>query len=226
MIETHRDGWSRRELLELAMGCSGAALFGGVTPAVAGEKYAYTPVLTYGPFYPIEKPAERDADLTRVAGAPAPAKGQVVHVSGRVLNQVGEPVAGARIEIWQANAAGRYAHPSDRNSAPLDAGFQGFGVLESDRDGHCSFKTVKPGAYPGAFAGLRAPHIHFDVTARVNKLVTQMFFPGEPLNARDVILRAIPGGRQAAVTGRILAPTKNLEPDSLVALWDIVLITG
>jgi len=179
MIETHRDGWSRRELLELAMGCSGAALFGGVTPAVAGEKYAYTPVLTYGPFYPIEKPAERDADLTRVAGAPAPAKGQVVHVSGRVLNQFGEPVAGARIEIWQANAA-----------------------------------------------GLRAPHIHFDVTGRVNKLVTQMFFPGEPLNARDVILRAIPGGRQAAVTGRILAPTKNLEPDSLVALWDIVLITG
>ena len=103
----------------------------------------------------------------------------VVHVSGRVLNQFGEPVAGARIEIWQANAA-----------------------------------------------GLRAPHIHFDVTGRVNKLVTQMFFPGEPLNARDAILRAIPGGRQAAVTGRILAPTKNLEPDSLVALWDIVLITG
>lgn len=226
MIRTHEDRVSRRELLELAVGCSGVALCGLATPAIAESHRPYTPVLTYGPFYPLERPAERDADLTRVAGAATAAKGRVVHVTGRVLTSKGMPVAGARIELWQANAAGRYAHPSDTNPAPLDPGFQGFGIVESDREGHYSFKTVKPGAYPGGFAGLRTPHIHFDVTGRINKLVTQMFFPGEPENAGDVILKTIPGGRQELVTARLALPTKELEPDSIVALWDIVLLTG
>lgn len=227
MITAHPDRLSRRELLELAMGFGGAALCGLATPAIAGElAYRFTPPLTYGPFYPQVKLAEQDSDLTRVAGASARAQGQIVHVTGRVLNQKGEPVVGARVELWQANAHGRYMHGSDENTAPLDPNFQGFGALETDRDGHYSFKTIKPGAYPGLIAGLRTPHIHFDVYGKVDRLVTQMFFPDQPENAKDAILQDIRGGRQDLVTARIQPPTKELEPDSIVALWDIVLITG
>ncbi len=99
---------------------------------------------------------------------------------GRVLNAGGEPVSGARIEIWQANAHGRYAHPADDNPAPLDPNFQGYAKLLTDADGRYRFKTIKPSAYPaGAF--MRPAHIHFDVTGKLDRLVTQMYFPDDPL---------------------------------------------
>ena len=226
-MHSHRDELTRRELFELAIGLSGVTLLDSANAAVAQTgPSGFTPFLPQGPFYPQVKPVDDDADLTTVAGSAMRAQGKLVHVTGRVLNLKGEPVSGARIEVWQANAHGRYSHPSDMNPAPADPSFQGYGVIATNHDGFYSFKTIKPGPYPGIYAGLRAPHIHFDVSGKVNRLITQMFFPNEPENARDAILQNVRGGRQDAVIARIAAPTKELEPDSIVAVWDVVLMTG
>lgn len=169
---------SRRLLL-----VQGTATF---ATAAAAKPLGFTQPLTMGPFYPLTKPAEQDNDLTRVRGHKHRARGEVAEVSGRILNIGGDPVPGALIEIWQANAAGRYFHPSDKNTAFLDPGFQGYANLRADRAGAYRYVTIKQGAYPGP-GGMRTPHIHLDVDGRVDRLVTQMFFPGEPLNANDVV---------------------------------------
>ena len=133
-----------------------------------------TPDQVMGPFYPLTKPLDRGADLTTIPGKPGRAHGQVIHLMGRVLDMKGKPVAGARVEIWQANTHGRYVHPSDTNPAPLDPNFEGFGVQITDREGRYRFKTIKPDGYPTHIPGWkRPPHIHFDVTGKVDKLVTQ-----------------------------------------------------
>src|SRR5205809_1232643 len=109
---------------------------------------------------------------------------EVIHVMGRVLNVEGQPVRGARVELWQANAHGRYTHPSDTNSAPLDPNFEGFAVQTTDAEGRYRFKTIKPGAYPANPNWMRPPHLHFEVTGKVNRLVTQLYFPGEARTTR------------------------------------------
>ena len=112
-----------------------------------------------GPFYPVMKTPDRSGDLTRVNGSAGRAKGQVLNVTGRVVNPAGEPVRDARVEIWQANAAGRYAHPDDPNPAPLDPNFEGFGVVTTDAEGRYRFKTIKPAAYPtGPTSSAAGPH--------------------------------------------------------------------
>jgi protocatechuate 3,4-dioxygenase beta subunit len=140
---------------------------------------------------------------------------------GRVLNANGEPVKGARLEIWQANANGRYAHPSDDNPAPLDPNFEGYATLLTDVDGRYRFKTIRPSGY---LAGsiMRPAHIHFVVADKSNRLVTQMYFPGDPLNENDSVLATAAKNRQLLVA-EVHAPTSDLEPDSLLARWDIVL---
>ena len=179
-----------------------------------------------GPFYPVVKPLDQDADLTTIAGKPGRAEGQVLHVMGRVVTVAGYPVPGARLEIWQANTHGRYTHPGDTNPAPLDPNFEGFAVLTTDAEGRYRMKTVKPGAYPaGPDSRLRPPHIHFDVTGKSNRLVTQMYFAGEPLNDKDPFLQSVAGGKERLIV-RLGPPTQGFEPDSLVAVWDIVLDYG
>ena len=211
--------FSRRHLLA---GACAAAAFGG--PAAAAEQLRRTPTQALGPFYPLEKPLDDDADLTRIKGRTARATGQVLHVSGRVLNADGEPVKGARIEIWQANAHGRYTHPGDNNPAPLDPNFEGYARLATDNEGRYRFKTIKPGGYPaGSIA--RPPHIHFDVSGKRNRLVTQMYFPGEPLNERDVLLAAAMKNQQMLIAD-LRPPAPDMEPDSMLAHWDIVLENG
>jgi protocatechuate 3,4-dioxygenase, beta subunit len=149
----------------------------------------------------------------------------VIYLMGRVLNQRGEPVPGAKVEIWQANNHGRYVHPSDSNPAPLDPNFEGYGVQLADGEGRYRFKTIKPGAYPTTTAGwIRPPHIHFDVSGHVNRVVTQMYFDGEPLNDKDHFLQAT--NCKACLTTKLMPPPKELEIDSLVAVWDIVLARG
>jgi protocatechuate 3,4-dioxygenase beta subunit len=194
-----------------------------MAPVIA-EALQQTPAQGFGPFYPLTKPLDQDADLTIVAGRTGRASGQVIHVMGRVLNRSGEPLQDTRIEIWQANARGRYAHPNDRNPAPLDPNFQGYGSLTTDSLGRYRFKTIKPGAY-GDSGFMRAPHIHFDVRGRVNRIVTQMYFSGEPLNAKDwLLLRA--GAASDRLIVRLEAPLSGMESDSLLASWDIVLDEG
>jgi protocatechuate 3,4-dioxygenase beta subunit len=209
----------------MAVAVGGLAMSGGVSTVLA-QALRRTPDQILGPFYPVVKPLHQGADLTIIPGKPGRAAGQVIHVMGRVVNSNGQPVQGARVEIWQANTHGRYTHPSDTNPAPLDPHFDGFAVLTTDAQGRYRIKTIKPGAYPaGPDARMRPPHLHFDVTGKSNRLVTQMYFAGEPLNANDPFLQGAGPGKDRLIV-RLGPPSQGLEPDSLVAVWDIVLDRG
>lgn len=216
--------FSRREMLEMAIGLGGLAALSG-TAFAQEAKRLITPEAMVGPFYPILKPLDKDADLTVIAGNKTRAAGKIVHVTGRVLNQKGEPVEGAKIEIWQANTHGRYSHPSDPNDAPIDPNFQGYTILTTDAEGRYRFKTIKPGAYPATKTWTRPPHIHVDITGKTDRLTTQMFFPGEPLNEKDGIFLEMGSDKLAAVA-KLLPPTKEIESDAMLLTWDIVLAKG
>jgi protocatechuate 3,4-dioxygenase beta subunit len=215
---------TRRELLRAALGIGGA---GALRVCWAHASPDPTPFQTIGPFYPVTRPLDADADLTLIQGHAQRAEGQVIHLMGRVLDANGAPIAGARLEIWQANSKGRYAHPADRNPAPLDPNFQGFGAQRTDADGQYRFKTIKPAAYPVNPMNpsrVRPPHIHFDVSGKDSRLVTQMYFPGETDNPGDVIFGRLSAGEQRAVTASVAPPTPGMERDSLLVRWDIVLV--
>jgi protocatechuate 3,4-dioxygenase beta subunit len=123
------------------------------------------------------------------------AMGQLIGVEGRVGDEDGAPVANAVIEIWQANSAGKYIHELDRHEAPIDPNFTGQGRVLTDAEGHFQFQTIKPGAYPVMESDWwwRPPHIHFSIfgPSWMNRFVTQVFFPGEPLNAMDLLLNGV-----------------------------------
>ena len=135
-----------------------------------------------GPIYGHEAVLENDSDLTRQhAGEPL---GERIIVSGTVMDEDGRPIPNTLIEIWQANAAGRYIHVVDQHAAPLDPNFSGAGRCVTDAEGHYSFTTVKPGAYPwrNHHNAWRPNHIHFSLfgPSFLTRLVTQMYFPGRP----------------------------------------------
>jgi protocatechuate 3,4-dioxygenase beta subunit len=129
-------------------------------------------------------------------------------------------VAGAEIEIWQANAAGRYAHPDDTNPAPLDPNFQGFGAVTTGADGLYQFKTIKPLHYPAGTIGIRPAHVHFDVRGRRDELVTQLYFEGDPYNEKDAFLQS--AANPGALIVKLGPPTPE-EPDFMVAVFDLVI---
>jgi protocatechuate 3,4-dioxygenase beta subunit len=146
-----------------------------------------------GPVYGDGPLAESDGDLTRQhAGEPL---GERLIVTGRVLDGYGNPVRDALIELWQANAAGRYIHERDQHPAPLDPNFTGAGRCLTGDDGSYRFTTVKPGAYPWQNHpnAWRPAHIHFSIFGRAftDRLVTQMYFPGDPLFAADPIFQSV-----------------------------------
>jgi protocatechuate 3,4-dioxygenase, beta subunit len=166
-----------------------------------------------------------DADLTQgFAGEPL---GERIIVTGRVMDSDGRPVPDTLIEIWQANAAGRYAHRVDNHPAPLDPNFTGGGRCLTDSDGRYRFVTIKPGAYPwrNHHNAWRPAHIHFSLFGRAftQRLVTQMYFPGDPLFGQDPIFNSIPdpAARERLISRFDLDTT---EPDwALGYCWDIVL---
>lgn len=133
-------------------------------------------------------------DMSRHAGGAA--LGERIVVRGRVLDEDGRPVTRSMIELWQANAAGRYDHPGDTHDAPLDPHFHGEGRVFTDDDGWYSFTSIKPGAYPwrNHFNGWRPNHIHFSLFGAgfAARLITQMYFPGDPLLALDPIYLGVP----------------------------------
>jgi len=146
-----------------------------------------------GPVFGHAAVAATDSDLTaQHAGAPL---GERIVVSGRVLDEGGRPVRGALIEVWQANAAGRYQHKNDQHDAPLDANFSGCGRALTDGDGRYKFLSIKPGAYPwkNHHNAWRPAHIHFSIfgDGLLSRLVTQMYFPGDPLLPFDPIYNCI-----------------------------------
>jgi protocatechuate 3,4-dioxygenase beta subunit len=140
--------------------------------------------------------------------------GQLIHLRVRVLDEDGAPVGGTVVEMWQANAAGRYIHPSDDDHAPPDPNFYGAARLVTGESGLFELRTVKPGAYPVPTRDgwWRPPHVHFSLFGKVwlQRLVTQMYFPGEPLNAQDRILNAVPdAAARESLVARPVAPTGN-----------------
>jgi protocatechuate 3,4-dioxygenase, beta subunit len=165
-----------------------------------------------GPVYGHTDIAETDSDLTRQhAGEP---QGERIIVTGRVLDDNGRPVPRTLVEIWQTNAAGRYRHSNDNHPAPLDPNFTGAGRARTDDNGFYRFTSIKPGAYPWKNHpnAWRPAHIHFSLfgPALVTRLVTQMYFPGDPLFPYDPIFQSIPDerARQRLVAEFDLATTQ------------------
>jgi protocatechuate 3,4-dioxygenase beta subunit len=180
-----------------------------------------------GPYYPVtNKPRRAGADLTRIAGRCGRARGMPLYVTGRVADVTGRPIAGARIEIWQANADGRYSHPSDGNPAPLDRNFAGYGVARTASDGSYCFKTILPRGYPVVPGWSRAPHIHFLITGRHDCHVTQMWFPDHALNPQDRLLTSLGPAERVRLIARLEAPSPGMDLRLRVARFDIVLANG
>jgi protocatechuate 3,4-dioxygenase, beta subunit len=179
-----------------------------------------------GPLFGAERVGAHDADLT--AGHPGGEPiGERIIVSGRVLDSDGRPVPDALIEVWQANAAGRYHHVVDAHPAPLDPNFTGGGRCVTDSLGRYRFVTIKPGPYPWGnhYNAWRPAHIHFSLFGRAftQRLVTQMFFPGDPLFPLDPIFNSIP---DEAARRRLISEfdIESTVPDWAMAYqWDIVL---
>jgi protocatechuate 3,4-dioxygenase beta subunit len=172
------------------------------TPRHAPIRIAQTLSEITGPRLDESRLRPGDGDLTRFDGGAA--IGERIIVAGRVLDENERPLPGIAIEIWQANAAGRYAHEADRHDAPLDPHFSGVGRVLSGPDGAYRFMTIRPGAYPwrNHHNGWRPAHIHYSLfgPAFAARLITQMYFPGDPLLALDPIFNAAPGdGRQRLV---------------------------
>lgn len=172
----------------LAYGATGGIVATG--NALGKSSLEPTPKEIEGPFYPVVAQKDKDFDLTKVEGKEGTAEGRVVTIVGQVFDTEGEPVEDATVDLWQANAAGRYRHPHDSNKAPLDENFQGWAIVPSGKDGGFRFKTVYPGTYPAAKGWMRPPHIHFKVTRKgFVELITQMYFPDSDLNEADRLLK-------------------------------------
>jgi protocatechuate 3,4-dioxygenase beta subunit len=178
-----------------------------------------------GPLLGAERVTAADANLTtRHASEPI---GERITVTGRVLDSDGRPVPDTLIEIWQANASGRYAHKVDDHDAPLDPNFDGAGRCLTDSQGRYRFVTIKPGPYPwrNHLNAWRPAHIHFSLFGRAftQRLVTQMYFPGDPLFAQDPIFNSVrdPQARERMIARFDLELT---EPEWALGFgWDIVL---
>jgi protocatechuate 3,4-dioxygenase beta subunit len=217
---------SRRRLLSILGAGTGLLAAPLAAPAATGETCgAATPQQILGPFFPSRKREDEDVDLTMIHGRTERAEGELVQVSGQILDDNCQPVEGALVEIWQANCHGRYDHERDANNPrPLDPNFQGWARFTTGPDGRFAIKTIKPGSYPADDSGwIRPPHIHFKVSRRgYQELVTQMYFEGEPLNEPDHLRRALSAADQARVTVAF-ADAPQVGPGARAGQFDITL---
>jgi protocatechuate 3,4-dioxygenase beta subunit len=205
---------ARRRLL--IAGSTGLAL--SLLPFARAAKSSLrpTPPQSRGPFYPQELPLDDDNDLVRVSHSTSLAQGEITHLTGEILDDAGRPVADARVEIWQCDANGRYHHPRDRRSVPLDPNFQGYGHYQCQADGRYRFRTIRPVPYPG-----RTPHIHFAISGPgFEPLVTQMYVAGEPLNRSDFLLNNI---RDETLRNSVIVEFKPLDSGEWRGHFRIVL---
>ena len=177
-----------------------------------------------GPSVPAGFVRGGEHDLT--AGSGGAPLGERMVLAGRLLDESGRPIRHSLVEIWQANAAGRYDHPGDTHDAPLDPHFHGWGRTLTDDEGRYRFVTIRPGAYPWANAPFawRPQHIHFSLLGNTTaqRLVTQMYFPGDPLLALDPIYQGIPEPARERLVARF-DPRAGIEGVALGYVFDIVL---
>lgn len=176
-----------------------------------------TPGLILGPFYPLEHAADADARLWR--GERLPEGVQALKFQVRVITREGQSVAGASVELWHADHAGRYPHPSASNAEDALTGFSGYGIARTDAEGQCEFDSLVPGAYRTE-VGLRARHLHLQISGRFDRLVTQVFLPDDVLRHGDRWYCASPRPEQLLAT---IVPVAG--PD-LRLHWTAVLVRG
>jgi protocatechuate 3,4-dioxygenase beta subunit len=210
----HDHTLSRRRFAGAALTAAGLIATGGIARAAAPAETAGGPL---GPFYPVLRPGDDDFDMTMIKGNSGRALGRVIEVTGRVLDRKGNPVGGAELELWQCNAAGRYAHPGDIATAPLDPNFQGFAKLMTGPSGEWRIITIKPSGYDSPI-GHRTPHIHFDIKGRHQRLITQMYFSEDhATNSADQLYNQL--GEDAVTAMAARQATDRYR-------WDIVLGEG
>jgi len=216
---------TRRNILHLGLGAAAGAVSASLFAQTnTAQAKCLTPAQTEGPFYPIHDQDDKDLDLTRIKGRTERAQGDVIYVSGYVLDDNHTPIPDALVDVWQANKHGRYDHEADPNPAPLDENFQGWGQIKTDKQGHYHFKTIVPGAYPVNDEWSRPPHIHFKVSKRgYYELTTQMYFPDHELNDKDALLLDIPENDRGKL---IIALTESMADDesgSIRGVFNILL---
>ena len=200
----------------------GTAAFGSLALSAAGafaEELARTPPQGEGPFYPDRLPLDTDNDLIVINDGITPAVGEITHLSGRILDEGGEPIRGALVEIWQCDNNGAYLHTRSANRDKRDRNFQGFGRFLTGSNGQYYFRTIKPVTYPG-----RTPHIHIAVSKNGKRIFTsQILVKGEARNERDGVFRRL---REQTDRDTILAdfkPIKDSRFGELAADFNVVL---
>ena len=182
-----------------------------------------TPTELSGPRFDATPPVERNL----VEGKDGLALGQLMRLAFRVLDEDGRPQRNTMVEIWQANAAGKYQHPQDERDAPLDTNFRSWGRGLTDGDGQVDFLTIRPGAYPVPNSGgwWRPPHIHISAYGDnfLSRLISQVYFPGDPLNAHDGILNGIPDAKARERLMLMPDPAVGIPEKALGYRFDLVL---
>ncbi len=192
----------RRQFITSAVA---AGILGGAPALARAAANKPTPSQTEGPFYPLEKPKDADWNLLKVQAGSGTPKGDALYLSGRVLNAAGQPLVGARVEIWQSDAQGIYDHPHAGGRENFNKGFQGFGEIETDAQGRYRFLTQVPVRYSG-----RPPHIHAKVFAGgAEKLTTQLYIKNHPGNDRDGIVSSLFGGDRSRLMMDIQPASAN-----------------
>jgi len=190
------------------------AAFGAIASVIATNTQAKmtTPRESEGPFYPIIPQKDQDADLTTVKGKNGVAKGEIIDIFGQVLDQDLTPIEDVTIDLWQANSFGKYHHAHDDSEAPIDENFQSWAIIQSGTQGRFKFKTVIPGAYPLNAPQQRTPHIHLKIGKHgYVPLLTQMYFPNQPLNEHDGMFKRKSVEEQAMMTAKQLATSNQYQ---------------
>jgi len=203
----------------LFLGSVGATLF--TTPGLFAEELTRTPAQTEGPFYPNKLPLDTDNDLLIINDGITPGVGEITHLTGKILDEKGNPVRNALVEIWQCDAKGVYLHTGDsaQKQDKLDKNFQGFGRFLTGSTGEYYFRTIKPVPY-----SIRTPHIHVKVKKAGKELLcTQMYIKGHPGNEKDGIWKSVRDVKSRDAITIDFKPIKESKIGELSAKFDVVL---
>ena len=189
-------------------------------PGLLAEELTKTPPFTEGPFYPDRLPLDTDNDLILINNALTPAVGTITHLTGRVLDIKGNPIANAGVEIWQVDGNGAYLHSGTSNKDKKDKNFQGFGRFTTASTGEYYFRTIQPVPYPG-----RTPHIHVKVRVKGKDILTTQLFIAEEKerNARDGIYKSVRDPKALAAVTSSFSPIPGSKLGEKVAKFNIVL---